>query len=193
MARLSKDGIDRFYDQHVWLEGRTLYIGAQHSHVTDDYSADEVSPYMAESVIKGLTVLNLKPTEPISILLNSPGGDITQGLAIYDAIKRSPCHIEIIATGQCMSSASIILQAADKRILTKNCFVMVHDGTDANEGRPVDVLAWAKFGQVINKIMYNIYAERSGKPNTYWHKKCQNDYIMTADEAVLEGLADEII
>lgn len=194
MARLSKDHLDKFYDYDIWLEGRTLFIGAQTSlSVSDDYGLDEISPLTAERVIKGLSILETNPELPIKIILNSPGGDVYQGLAIYDAIKRSPCYVEILATGQCMSAASIILQAADKRILSKNCIVMVHDGYDEAAGTPKDTLNWAKVGQHINKMMYNIYAEASGKPSSYWQRKCQSDYIMTAEKAVAEGLADETV
>lgn len=194
MARLSKDHLDKFYDYDIWLEGRTLFIGAQTALSTsEEYGLDEISPLTSERVLKGLAILETKPAEGIKIILNSPGGDVFQGLAIYDAIKRSPCHIEILATGQCMSAASIILQAADKRILSENCTVMVHEGEDSNSGSPADVLAWAKFGQHINKIMYNIYALRTNKPASYWQKKCQKDYILTSQEALAEGLADEII
>lgn len=192
MARLNKDHLDKWYDHHINLELRTIYIGANSLHMTDGYGADEISPYITENVIKGLTLLETKP-EPIKIILNSPGGDLYQGLAIYDALKRSPCDIEILATGQCMSAASIILQAATKRSLSENCIVMVHNGEDANVGSPDDVYNWAKFGKHMNKVMYKIYAQASNKPESYWARKCEKDYILTAEEAVNEGLADEII
>lgn len=194
MTRINKDGIDRFLEYDIWLEGRVLFIGAQMAlAASDDYSVDEISPFHTERLIKGLALLETKPEEPIKIYLNSPGGDLYQGLAIYDAIKRSPCFIEIIATGQCMSAASIILQAADKRILTKSCTVMIHDGQDAISGHPSDVKRWADFGQQINKLMYEAYAEKSKKPVSYWKKKCEKDYILTSEQALNEGLADEVI
>lgn len=194
MARLSKDHLDKFYDYDVWIEGRTLYIGAQRGlESSDEYGMDEISSLHSERVIKGLALLETKPEEPIKIILNSPGGDVYQGLAIYDAIKRSPCHITIIATGQCMSAASIILQAGDKRVLSKHCIVMIHDGYDSNSGTPAHVLKWAKFGLKINDMMYDIYTEGAGHNSGYWKRKCQEDYILTAEQALAEGLADEII
>lgn len=193
MAKLNKDYLDHFFSNDIWLEGRTLYIGANPTHnFSEDTGPDEISAFTAAQVIKGLVILNLKPEEPIKIILNSPGGDIYQGLAIFDAIKRSPCHIEILATGRCMSAASIILQAADKRIMSQNCRLMMHDGEDSIAGHPGDVLAWAKEGQSINEIMYNIYAHRTDKSKAYWAKKCQRDYILTAEQALAEGLIDEI-
>lgn len=194
MARINKDHIDTFFDSDIWIGGRTLFIGAQSALLaSDSYGVDEISPLHTERILKGLAILESKPEEPIRIILNSPGGDVYQGLAIYDAIRRSPCYIEIIATGQCMSAASIILQAADKRILTKHCLVMVHDGEDSVAGTPNNVLKWAKVGQKVNEMMYNIYAESTGRSNNYWKKKCQEDYILTADQAIEEKLADEII
>lgn len=194
MARLSKDHLDKFYDYDVWIEGRTLYIGSISTHTLgDEYGADEISPIHSERVIKGLAILETKPEEPIKIILNSPGGDVYQGLAIYDAIKRSPCHITIIATGQCMSAASIIIQAADIRKISKHCIMMVHDGYDSAEGTPAHVLKWAKFGLTINEMMYAIYTEAAGHNNGYWKRKCQEDYILTAEQALAEGLVDEII
>jgi ATP-dependent protease ClpP protease subunit len=92
-----------------------------------------------------------------------------------------------------MSAASIILQAADKRVLSKHCIVMIHDGEDSNTGSPAHVLKWAKFGLKVTEMMYDIYTDGAGHNSAYWKRKCQEDYILTAAEAVAEGLADEII
>lgn len=171
-----------------------MYIGAIEAHTLGDtYGADEISPLHSERVVKGLAILETKPEEPIKIILNSTGGSTYDGLAIYDAIKRSPCHITIIATGACMSIASVILQAGDVRKMSSNCVMMIHDGTDSGEGSADSVLNWAKIAQVINKKMYLIYSERSGKTTGYWKNKCKEDYILTSEQAIAEGLADEII
>lgn len=192
--RLNKDHLDKFFDYHLSMELRTIYIGAVNNHsLTDQYSIAEISPYTAENVLKGLILLENKPDEPIKIILNSPGGDLHQALAIYDAIKRSPCHIEILATGECMSAASVILQAADKRVMSKHCLVMIHDGEDSITGAPENVLRWARNSQIYNNFMYQIYSEVSQKPVSYWKAKCKADYILTADKALAEGLVDEII
>lgn len=194
MARLNKDHIDYFFDNDIWIEGRTLYVGAIPVHSLGDiYDADEISAFSAERLLKGLAILETKPDEPIKIIINSQGGDFYQGLAMYDAIRRSPCYIEILATGQCMSAASIILQAADKRVVSKSCVLMIHDGQDSLIGSPNDIKRQADFGMIHQQMMYQAYAEKSGKPSSYWKKKCQRDYYVTAEQAVAEGLADEVI
>lgn len=195
MPRLRKDTLDLFYDYDIWLENRTLYIGAESVHaLTDDYGADEISPYSAERVIKGLEILESQVSDkPIKIILNSPGGDLAQGLAIYDRIRLCKSEVIIEAYGQCMSAASIILQAGDIRCVSPNCILMVHDGEDSVTGSPESVLKWAKLGKLQTELMYQIYSEKSGKSVSYWSNKCKNDYIMTAAKAVAEGLADKVI
>jgi ATP-dependent Clp protease protease subunit len=194
VARINRDSVDRFFDQDIWLESRTIYIGANHTNlVNEEYGMDEISPATAERTIKGLAILDSQNQDrSIRIILNSPGGDIYQGLAIYDAIKRCQSQVEILATGQCMSAASIILQAADTRTLSPNCLVMVHDGEDGYSGHPSNLEAWAKISKQTSQLMYRIYSERSGKTPAYWAKKCKQDYILTAEEAIAEGLADNI-
>jgi len=114
-------------------------------------------------------------------------------MAIYDAIKACPCHVTIEVMGQAMSMGSIILQAADERILHPNSCVMVHDGYDSmHSTHPKIFEAWAKQSEKLRKKMYEIYAERSGKDSKYWEKKCAFDFILDAKQAVSEGLADSV-
>jgi ATP-dependent Clp protease protease subunit len=197
MARLNKDSVDRFLEHGLWIEGRTIYLGANGYHAVsglEEYGADEISPFTAEQVIKALAILDSQNQDrPIQIILNSPGGDIYQGFAIYDALKRCESEVIITATGQCQSAASIILQAGDQRLLTPHCVVMVHDGQDGYSGHPTDFKNWAKIGDKINQMMYQIYSEASGKPASYWAKKCKSDYILLPSEAIAEGLADSIV
>lgn len=196
MARINRDHLDKYYDYDLWLEGRTLYIGAQHVHAQMDgeTALDEITAITTERVIKGLHLLQAQSLEkPIHIILNSGGGDVFQGFAIYDAIYSCQVPVQITATGQCMSAASIILQAGDIRKVTPNCILMVHDGEDGYQGSPDSFSNWAKMGQTINKQMYRIYAKSSGRSEKYWERRCKkSDFIMTAEEAIKEGLADSI-
>jgi ATP-dependent protease ClpP protease subunit len=69
---------------------------------------------------------------------------------------------------------------------------MIHDGTDYFEGKPRDLESWASHGRGVRKRIYEIYATKSGKSTKYWEKKCINDFILSAQETVREGLADKI-
>lgn len=181
MARLNKSYIDYFYDFNLLLETRTLYLG---NDIDENSSAD---------IIKGLRILEHSSLElPITIIMNSHGGDEEDGYAIYDAIKSSQCHITGEVLGQASSMASIILQACDVRVMHPNAICMVHDGDAETGGKAIDLENEGKFSRYSRYRMYEIYASRSKRPVKYWDKKCKTDYIMTAKEALAEGMIDEV-
>lgn len=182
--KLVRENIDRWFDYDIHLETRTIYVG--------DSTEDEVGPLLAERVIKALLLLSAHKEEPIKIILNTMGGCWHNGMAIYDAIKANPCHVVVEVMGSAMSMGSVILQAADERVLHPNATVMIHDGSEFFQGHARNMEVWGAQSKVVRKRMYEIYAERSGKPVTYWEKRCTIDYVLTAAEAVQEGLADKI-
>lgn len=189
--RIHKESIDRFFDYDFHMETRTIYLG---SDVDDEGNDKGVTALTSERALKALHLLVAANAEaPIKIILNSVGGDWYHGMAIYDAIKACPCHVTIEVSGQAMSMGSIILQAADERLLHKNSTVMIHDGHESIQGTPKTAEAWAKQSKLTREVMYEIYAERSKKPEGFWEKKCGSDFVLTAEQAVEFGLADKII
>ena len=184
--KFNKDNLDKFYDYDMHIETRTIYVG--------DTNDDGVGPRMAEFLIKSIHVLSASaPDRPIKIILNSQGGSWFDGLAIYDAIKASPCHVSIEVMGSAMSMGSIILQAADERILHPSATIMIHDGYSGIDADVRTFENWADFDKKIRRPkMYEIYSERSKKPPKYWERRCSHDYILTADQAIEEGLADKL-
>ena len=189
MSKVVRESIDRFFDYDIHPESRTIYAGCVYS---DSEGSSGVETHMAERVIKALHTFSATPDKPVKIILNSPGGNFYDGMAIYDAIKACPCHVTIEVFGQAMSMGSIILQAADERVMHPNAVIMIHDGEDSYSGHQRNFEMWAKEGLRIRKLMYEIYAEASEKDAKYWEKKCAFDCILPADEAVKEGLADSI-
>jgi ATP-dependent Clp protease protease subunit len=148
---------------------------------------------MAEKVIKALHLLiAADSTKEIRIIMNSSGGNWTDGMAIYNAIKACPVHVTIEVYGSCMSMATVILQAADERVLHPDTTFMVHDGHEEISGSPKTVEAWAKRSKYVRKRMYEIYAERSKKSVSFWEKRCTSDLILSSQEAVDMGLADKV-
>ena len=91
-----------------------------------------------------------------------------------------------------MSMGSIIMQAADERVLQRDAVVMIHDGYEGFFGIPKSFEAWGEFSKKTRKRMYEIYEKRSGKNKQFWEDKCSRDYILTARDAVAIGLADRI-
>jgi len=186
--RLHRDSIDRFFEYDFHLETRTIFI-------SDHEDGTGVGPLMAEKVIKALHLfVAANPSEEatIKIIMNSKGGSWDDGMAIFDAIIACPCHVIIESYGSCMSMATVILQAADERILHPNSTFMVHDGSDYFEGESKNFEAWGKHSHYIRGRMYEIYSEASEKDETFWRKKCATDFIVTAKEAVELGLADRV-
>ena len=182
MAIRNKNQLHDFFDHGFHLESRTIYLGP------------ETNGHTFEKVLKGLHLLVLDNQEkPITIHMNNCGGDVFDGFATYDAIKSCPCQVVIEVFGQASSMGSIILQAADRRIIHQNAIVMIHDGMESFEGDPRSFENWARFSKkILRPRTYQIYSNRSGKDELFWERKCASDYIMTAEEAVELGLADEI-
>lgn len=132
--------------------------------------------------------------DPINIFLNSPGGSVVDGFAIYDLISSLENHVTITVFGEAASIAAIILQAADLRLIMPHARVMLHDGSvriDDMVARDFDKLASAYKSD--RAAFYEILSRRSGKPRDYYRKKLAHDWHLTAKQAVEERLVDHII
>jgi ATP-dependent protease ClpP protease subunit len=161
--RINRDDIDKLMDFGLYLPTRTLYIGSViHS---EEEGESGVDAQLTERVLKGLLILETVSKDPINIILNNPGGDVYQGMAIYDALKNCRSHITITVYGQAMSAASIVLQAADKRVLSANARVMIHYGEEGHSSNhPKITRAWSKQyerDEVVMRTMH-LWHEMSG-------------------------------
>lgn len=191
MSRLAKESIDRFFDYNLHVESRTLWVGDEEEGKEGERGINSTA---AQYVVKALHLLvAASPEKEITIYLNSGGGCWFNGMAIYDAITLCPCQVTAYVVGSAMSMGSIILQAADTRVIYPNATVMVHDGYESlSEALPQSFQNWADYSKKTRQKMYRIYAERSGRPVSFWRKKCAADLILTAQEAKEFGLVDSI-
>jgi ATP-dependent Clp protease protease subunit len=187
MSNMRRDDVDKFFSYSIHIPSRTLYMG------------DEVDEEMAELFLKGMTLLQAMKEDSIHVIMNNTGGDEYHGLAIFDAIATSKCHVTITAYGHAMSMGSWILQAADERILAPNCTVMVHYGVwyGGDAVRNV-VLASAKEMERLNRAMEASYLKRMKQVDKRYtlrklQKLLETDSYFTAEEAVEMGLADRIL
>ena len=156
MARTSKEDLDKWFDNNVDIENRTIYMGSVNK---EDGVESGVDSFMTESFIKALHVLEAKSNDSINILMNNPGGDWYHGMAIFDAIKTSNCYCTIKVYGHAMSMGSLILQAADHKILMPNSRFMIHYGYNGNSGHTKIFEKWADEGKRLNFDMENIYLQ----------------------------------
>jgi len=188
-----------YFDYGIDVTNRIIYMGSV-SYTFDD-SETGVDHLMAEKVIKSLSILDMQAPEgdkPITIIMNNPGGDVYHGMAIYDAIKSCKNQVIIIVYGYAMSMGSIILQAADKRVLAPNASLMVHDGVDGGIDHTQNVLRRAKeIKRIINMIDEIFYSQMIKKNPKLKRKEVRSmqmfDTYFSAKEAVDMGLADEIL
>lgn len=196
MARINRDDVDKLYDYDIYIPSRTIYMGSvETSEENGDSGVDAI---MAERIIKALHLLDQK-NEPITIIMNNPGGDWYHGMAIYDAIKECQSEVTIKVKGMAMSMGSIILQAADHRVLSPNSKFMIHYGyTGGGVMQSCNALRWAEEEKKIRIDMENLYLEKiKEKHPTFKREDLQKmlnpDTILTATETVNLGLADEVL
>jgi len=193
------DSIEIYHRFNVFPQARIINLIAETSEEGDDLG---VGRSMSHPFLKNLSILEAISKDPITVIHNTDGGDEFQGMAIYDAIKYSKCHITIKVYGSCMSMGSIILQAADERILMPGAGIMIHDGTSFAGGNHYECANAAEFykqyGKMCDDILYARINEKRNKDNhalmsrkTFDSMILKGKYIF-AKEAVELGLADRI-
>ncbi len=202
---------DLLYDLHNYganIDTREIFLHNYYSSDADENPGVEYK--MSNTFLKNIRALEIKSDKPITIHMQSVGGEWSDGMAIYDAIVMSNCYITIIAYGQAESMSSIIFQAADRRLITSNTYFMTHYGSTAAGGEYLSVQNWVKYEKHICDVMLDIYAgscvggkffkEKYGnkpdsdKVKTFLSRKLKSgDWYINAEDAVYYGFADEII
>jgi ATP-dependent protease ClpP protease subunit len=152
----SEGFVERWFTHNLDLETRTIYMGSLNNFVDGESGVDN---FMAEYFIKGIHILENINTDPIIIVMNNPGGEWYHGMAIYDAIVCSPCKIIMKVYGHAMSMGSIILQAADYRIMMPNARMMIHYGFSGFYGHAKTSERWANENTRVHIEMENIYLQ----------------------------------
>ncbi len=182
-----------FHENNIYIPSRTIYFGSSEP----GFDMDTVNAFTVGQTIKNLHVLDKINSKPITLLLNTPGGNWEDGMAVYDIIKTLKSRVTIIGMGKIYSMGSIIMQAGHTRLMTENAYMMIHDGSDAYDGNTKSFEAWASHSKITRYKMYNIYFDKMKVKNKKITLEkielmCAHDKIFTADEAVKVGLADMI-
>jgi len=156
----------------------------------------EVDQPIIHRFIKLLKFLD-KTQGEITISLDSEGGDVNLGLAAHDVIKNCENGVTIIVEGVAMSMGSIILQAADKRVITKNSRIMIHRGDVCLEGNLNDVKKDLEETLILDKMCVDIYYERILERNPDFkraklEKMMDSNHYISAEEALELGFVDDI-
>ena len=153
-------------------------------------------PIGSESYQHVLSSLHAMNTShgPIKLLLNSPGGEVAQGFAIYELIKNSPSPVDIYGMGQVMSIAAIILQAGAKRYLSPLARFMIHNGSVSYD-KPVDIdkfKSQIKDIQMDAEIYYDLLEKRSNLSRKRIKQMCYAEKYLTAQQCLEMGLIDGV-
>jgi len=202
--KLNTELRDGWYYRNLDIKNRTIYFGPWQVYEQLDTELDtgwEVNDYSTQNLIKGLHVLELESSDPINIIWISYGGEWDAGMAIYDYMRGCSSHITMTCYGRVRSMGTIILQAADERILAPNCLYMMHYGTVGLAAQHTqDALAVMERVRLENELMEDIYLEKikeSKGHKRYTREKLQTfiryDKYMLPQEVVDMGLADRIL
>ena len=158
---------------------------------------DAIDAKIAKEFIQNLLLLEAdNAKDPIKVLLNSPGGEVTAGFSIYDAIRFIQPEVKIICTGLCASIATIILTAVPKknRLSLPNCEFLIHQPLSSGiTGRISDIEIASKELAKTKEKLLTILSKETGKSMEQIGRDCDRDYWMTASHAKEYGLIDRII
>ena len=159
------------------------------------FLADEVNDTTASLVVAQLLFLEAQdPDKDISLYINSPGGSVTAGMAIYDTMNYIKCDVSTICIGMAASMGAFLLSsgAKGKRYALPNAEIMIHQPSAGTQGQITDMAIHLKRLEIIKKRMNKILSENTGKPVETVTADCERDNFMTADEAVAYGLIDKV-
>jgi ATP-dependent Clp protease, protease subunit len=151
---------------------------------------------VANTVIAQLLFLEKQdPKAPITLYVNSPGGHVTAGLAIYDTMQSIKPDVITVAVGLAASMGSIILAggAKGKRYALPHAEVMIHQPLGGMEGQATEIRIAAEHIIRTGEVLYKILAKHSGQDIDTIRRDCDRDNFMTAEQAVKYGLIDKVL
>ncbi|MDY3228872.1 MAG: ATP-dependent Clp endopeptidase proteolytic subunit ClpP [Kiritimatiellia bacterium] len=160
------------------------------------FISGEVHDDMANAIVAQLLFLQSQdPKKQINVYINSPGGSVTAGLAIYDTMQFVKCPIATYCIGQAASMGAVLLTAGTKglRHALPNARIMIHQPSGGAEGKATDIEITAKEILRLKEVLNGILAKHSGKKMADVVNDTERDYFMSAEEAKEWGLIDKVI
>ena len=176
---------ERSYDIYSrLLKDRIIFIGSQ------------IEDHMANLIIAQLLFLaSDEPDQDIYLYINSPGGQVSSGMAIYDTMQYIKPDVQTICIGQAASMGALLLTAGapKKRFALPHSRIMIHQPSGGFQGQHTDIEIQAKEITRIRSILDGIMAQHSGKSVAQVNKDTERDHYMTGEEAKTYGLIDSVI
>ena len=176
---------ERSYDIYSrLLKDRIIFIGTP------------IDDHIANLVIAQMLFLQMEDAKKdMHIYINSPGGSVTAGLAIYDTMQFVTCDVNTYCMGMAASMGAVLLCAGTKgkRYALPNSDIMIHQVSGGAQGQASDVERQVEFMFKLKRRLEAIIAHHTGKPVEQVHKDADRDYYMSAEEAKEYGLVDEVV
>ncbi len=176
---------ERSYDIYSrLLEDRIIFLGGPISDVT------------ADLVVAQLLFLEAKdPDKDVLVYINSPGGSVTAGMAIFDTMQYIKCDVSTICVGMAASMGAFLLAAGTKgkRLALPNSEIMIHQPLGGAQGQASDIAIHAEQILKLKKKLNKILAERTGQPLDKIERDTDRDFFMSAEEAKAYGIIDDVI
>ena len=176
---------ERSYDIYSrLLKDRIIFIGTP------------IDDYIANLVIAQMLFLQMEDAKKdMHIYINSPGGSVTAGLAIYDTMQFVTCDVNTYCMGMAASMGAVLLCAGTKgkRYALPNSDIMIHQVSGGAQGQASDVERQVEFMFKLKRRLESIIAHHTGKPVEQVHNDADRDYYMSAAEAKEYGLVDEVV
>ncbi len=160
------------------------------------FLGEEVNATTASLVVAQLLYLEAQdPDKEIQLYINSPGGSVTDGMAIYDTMQYIKCDVSTICIGMAASMGAFLLSsgAKGKRLALPNAEIMIHQPSAGTQGQITDMAIHLRRLEIIKTRMNRILSENTGKPIEVVTADCERDNFMTAQEAMEYGLIDKVI
>lgn len=179
-----EEGVEKSFDIYSrLLKDRIVFLSG------------EINDEVANLIVSELLYLNSLNNEDIYLYINSPGGNVTAGMAIYDTMNFIKCDVSTICVGMCASMAAFLLSsgAKGKRVCLKNGEVMIHQPLGGVQGQATEIKIHAeriiKLKEKLNKIL----ASNTGKDIKKIERDTERDYYLDSEEALEYGLVDKVL
>ncbi len=179
-----EEGVEKSFDIYSrLLKDRIVFLSG------------EINDEVANLIVSELLYLNSLNNEDIYLYINSPGGSVTSGMAIYDTMNFIKCDVSTICVGMCASMAAFLLSsgAKGKRVCLKNGEVMIHQPLGGVQGQATEIKIHAeriiKLKEKLNKIL----ASNTGKDIKKIERDTERDYYLDSEEALEYGLVDKVL
>ena len=160
------------------------------------FLSEEVNDTTASLIVAQLLYLEAQdPDKDIQFYINSPGGSVTAGMAIYDTMKYIKCDVATICVGMAASMGAFLLSAGTKgkRMALPNAEIMIHQPSAGTQGQITDMAIHLKRLQIIKERMNKILADNTGNSIEVVTDACERDNFMSAEEAQAFGLIDRVL